>query len=248
MLKFKKLITMLIETFLELLFPEKGICFICDNYDEDIGDDHICSECREKVVYIGSHKCSVCGRPLELGYIPDKCPECINHPHYFVKAISPLEYSGIIRDAIHKYKYNKKHYMYKLFGPFLVQAIKEDGLEGIDLIVPVPLHSSKMSERGFNQSELLGKYISKKLNIPLDSKNLVRFKKTAVQNKLDKAERKKNVRNAFKAVDGEAFRGKRILLIDDVFTTGATVDECSKVLLKEGAKDVFVLTIARGTP
>lgn len=236
----------LYEALLELIYPEHGICFICDQYDEQIEDAHICTECREKLVFINDHKCKICGKPLEIGYVPDKCPECINNKHYFTKAISPLEYTGFIKDVIYKYKYSKKPYMYKLLGSLMVQAFLDNNIKNIDLIVPVPLHRSKMLERGFNQAELLGVYISKKFNIPIDSKNLCRIRKTEIQNKLKKQERHKNVKNAFKIKKDDIFKGKRILLVDDIMTTGATVDECSRVLLRAGAKEVVVITVATG--
>jgi ComF family protein len=237
----------LLGTFLELLFPEEGICFLCDEYLEDMKEGHICWECREKLEFIGKIKCSICGKSLELGYLPDKCPECINENHYYTKAFAPLEYSGIIKEAIYKYKYGKKPYMYKVFGDLLVETIENENLiNQIDLIVPIPLHRSKMSDRGFNQSELLGKYISKHYNIPIDTRNLIRTKKTFIQNKLSKKERKSNVKNAFKVTKTEVFKDKTILLVDDIYTTGATVNECSRVLVKAGASAVLVLTIARG--
>ncbi|EOC99398.1 ComF family protein [Caldisalinibacter kiritimatiensis] len=233
-------------TFLELLFPESGVCFICDSYDEEIGEDHICDECKQKLKFIGEHRCSICGRPLELGYIPDKCHECIKSIHYFTKVIAPLEYTGITKDAIYKYKYGKKAYMYKALGHLMVQALQNEDIEDIDLIVPVPLHRSKLVNRGFNQAELLGKYISNYFNIPMDSKNLIRARKTKIQNKLSKKERRKNIKGAFKTKRSKVFEEKKILLIDDIYTTGATVDECSKVLLHAGAEEIVVLVLARG--
>ncbi|RKD32324.1 ComF family protein [Thermohalobacter berrensis] len=243
-----RLIKSTVKTFfsviLELIYPERGICFICDKYDETLDEGHICKSCRKTLPFIKEHRCKICGKPLELGYIPDKCPDCIKNRHYFEKAVSPLLYKDIVKDYIYKYKYGKKSYMYKAFAPLMVNELVKNNLTDFDLIVPVPLHRSKMRKRGFNQSELLARLISKKLDIPLDIKNLKRVKKTLTQNKLKRDERYKNVKNAFSIKKKGVFNNKRILLVDDIFTTGSTVDECSKTLLKAGGKEVFVVTIA----
>ena len=221
-----KIFKILFDTFLELLYPEKGICFICDKYDKDIGkEDYICEECRKKLEFVDKNN-------------------YIKSGHHFEKAIATLKYKGIIKKAIYKYKYGKKAYMYKAFGNLLVQTMKRHKEIEFDFVVPVPLHRSRMIDRGFNQSELLAKYISKYYNIPLNTKNLIRKRKTKAQNKLNGIERQNNIKDAFATKNGQIFKGKRILLIDDIYTTGITVDECSKVLLQSGSKGVVVLTLA----
>ncbi|WP_425448019.1 ComF family protein [Dethiothermospora halolimnae] len=243
--KLKQILTIFIKTILDLLYPEDNLCFICDEVHDEVDEGHICHSCMKELVFVGDNKCFICSKPLELGYLPDKCPDCMNNKHYFKKAISPLLYTGTIKDAIYKYKYGKKSYMYKAFGYILKGAIEKD-ISNIDIIVPVPLHKSKLSDRGFNQSLLLSKYISNEFKTPLDNKNLIRIKKTTIQNKLHKKERRKNIKNAFKVIDNRVFINKIVLLIDDIFTTGATADECSKVLLNAGAKEVVVLTLTTG--
>jgi len=242
----KKYIYVFFNTLLDLIYPEEGICFICEKYDDNVGKDHICNDCRGKLVFIGENKCSICGKSLELGYLPDKCPHCVQNKNYFTKAISPLEYTGLIKDAIYKYKYRTKSYMYKTFGELLIQCLDEIDIKDIDVIVPVPLHKKRKIDRGFNQAELIGSYISRYIGCNQDSKNLIRTKRTSVQNKLNKKERQKNVKNAFKVKSKHNFNNRRVLLIDDILTTGATANECSKVLLKAGAKEVYVITIATG--
>lgn len=231
---------------LELVFQEKNICFICDQYDEKIKDSYICNDCFKKLMFIEGNKCKKCCRILDVGYSLDLCHDCINHKFYFDKAISALEYTGIVKDAIYKFKYRNKGYMYKMFGYILVQALKKEDIKNIDLIVGVPLHKKKKIKRGFNQAYLLGKHIGKKLDVKVDNKSLVRNKNTSTQNKLNKTSRLQNVKNAFKVKNIEVFKDKKVLLIDDIFTTGSTVNECSKVLMKTGVKEVVVLTIATG--
>ncbi|KGG79974.1 phosphoribosyltransferase [Caloranaerobacter azorensis H53214] len=234
----------LFDAFLELIYPEKGICFICEEYDETVDERHICKKCFDELIFIKGNTCTICGKPLEIGYLPDRCPDCIKFKRYFEKVISPLEYTGLVKKVIYKYKYGRKAYMYKALGAILVQAFEESDIKDIDIIVPVPLHKSKIAYRGFNQSELLCRYISRKLNIPLDTKNFKRIKNTKLQNELNRIERVRNVRDAFKVVDSYVFKNKNVLLVDDIYTTGATVNECSKTLLKSGANKVYVLTLA----
>lgn len=246
MLKIKSILKEIYLTFLDLLYPEKNICFICEEHDSSAKNAHICYNCLQEMTFLKGPRCSICGKPLGKGYLQDKCHECINEKHYFTKAISPLEYTGIVKEAIYKYKYGKKSYMYKALGHILVQALQDEPFDYVDIIVPVPLHKKKMQKRGFNQSELLAQYISKSLNIPLNKKDLVRVRNTDTQNKLGKSERYKNVKGAFKVQNNQAFNGLTVLLIDDILTTGATADECSKVLIKSGAKKVYVLALATG--
>lgn len=231
---------------LDLLFPEEGVCFYCDKYYEEVKEDHICSECRDKLTFIIEDKCPVCGKPTYQSSSLQRCSYCINKTFYFKKAISPLEFKGLLRKSIYRYKYESKPYLYKSFGEFMINALKKESIENIDLIVPVPLHRSRKAERGYNQAELLAKYLSSKLNIPQDSKNLIRAKATRIQNRLSRHEREKNIKDAFKIKDSGVFKYKRILLVDDIFTTGATVNECSKILMECGANEVYVITIATG--
>lgn len=241
---FKKLYS----TVLDLIYPEEGICFICDTYDDGINEEHICSQCREKLSFIGENKCSICGKPLESDTLIKKCYSCKKHPHYFSKAIAAVEYQGIIKEVIYKYKYGNRPYLYKALGPILIQAIRESDIDigDIDIIVPVPLHRMKIIKRGFNQSELLGRYISKGFDIPISVGNLIRQKRTLRQNSLDRSNRRSNIKDAFRIKKNVEFTGKRVIVIDDIFTTGATVDECSKKLVQAGAKEIIVVTLATG--
>lgn len=231
---------------LDLLFPEEGICFICDKYDEEVKEDHICSDCKDKLSFINENRCPTCGKPTYNDNSSDRCSYCANKTFYFTKAFSPLEYTGVLRKIIYKYKYESKPYLYKSFGELMLKALANEDIKHIDTIVPVPLHRSRKAERGYNQSELLAKYLSSKLDIPLDNKNFIRIKGTKVQNKLSRLQRQENVKEAFKVRDNRVFKDKAIFLVDDIFTTGATVNECSKTLIEGGATKVLVITLATG--
>ncbi len=236
----------MLKRILELIFPEKNICFICEDYGKDI-EGNLCSICRENLVFIKQRSCSICGRKLEVELDIEnivKCRECIKRPHYYTKSVSPLSYEKDIKMAIYDFKYNDRQHMYKLFGRLMVESILENDLEHVDIVVPVPLYKDREKKRGFNQAALLAKYISDQLRLKLDTKNLKRDSQTKAQNKLDRSQRKRNISGVFGLRNNCDFINKRVLLIDDIYTTGSTVDECSKLLLENGASQVFVATLA----
>lgn len=232
--------------FLNLIFPEKNICFVCGEYGKDILEN-LCSICRNQFVFI-DRGCSVCGRGLLEDTLDSeqiiRCAQCIKHPHYFKKSISVLSYEGNIRNLIHRFKYSDHSHMYKMFGRLMVKTIRDYDFEYVDLVVPIPLHLNRLKKRGYNQAELLASYIGKELDLKVDSKALVRQKETSAQNKLSKSDRAKNIEGVFNISDNFDFLQKKILLIDDIYTTGSTVDECSKVMLEHGAGEIFVATLA----
>ena len=130
-------------------------------------------------------------------------------------------------------------------GELLLEACEDLRDDGIDLLIPVPLHPRRLRERGFNQSLLLARHLSRRLGLPCEAEVLVKVKDTPSQTSLSPAERQRAVRGAFEVMKGERIREKRVLLVDDVFTTGATVNEASRVLLRAGAEEVLVITLAR---
>ena len=140
-----------------------------------------------------------------------------------------------MRDIIRDYKFHGKSYLYKPLGELMLRTIEAKSLgEGIDLILYMPAHRRKEAKRGYNQAELLATYIGKELEIEVSHNNLVKTRYTKDQNKLSKLERMTNLRGAFTIRNREGIRGKRILLIDDIITTGTTMDEASRILIKNG--------------
>lgn len=233
------------DSFLELIYPEKNTCFICDKYDENIGDAYICDQCEQKMRKITAPVCAKCSKPITYDKPSAVCRECASEEKYFQASKSLFEYEGAAKKAIYDYKYYNKPYFYKMFGGMMVNYMKKENYLDFNYIIPVPLHPSKLRQRGYNQAELLAVFISQALNIPYID-GLKRIKKTKKQSQQSKAERQKNLRGAFgvkmpplKIID------KSVLLVDDIYTTGSTVNECSKVLLDCGADKVFAITIAR---
>ena len=233
------------DSFLELLYPEKNTCLICEDYDESIGDKYICPHCENLLKKIEIPMCSKCSKPINYNSLTTLCQECSIEEKHFIMSKSPYAYDNLIKKSIYSYKYYNKPYFYKMFGNLLINFMLSTNYTDFACIVSVPLHSSKMRKRGYNQSELLAKYISTKLSIPyVDA--LKRTKKTQKQSEQSKVERMKNLKNAF-TIKASAHKiiNSSVLLVDDIYTTGATVDECSKVLMNYGASKVYVITIAR---
>lgn len=225
---------------LDLILPP--VCSLCDG---GIIEGAVCVPCGVKLSEqeITSPACAVCGIPFL--YSPSTghtCGECLTQAKPFVKAQSPFIYEGGVADAIHRFKYGGKDILGKPLGRLL--AAKITLVEKIDLIIPVPLHKNRLRERGFNQALLLAREISKAFKAKVDYMNLKRVRETAQQINLKHEERKKNVAGAFELKDAPAVKGKTALLVDDVYTTGATLIECSKVLKKAGAT-VYAATLAR---
>lgn len=236
-----------VESFLELLYPEKNTCFFCDAYDESIGEKYICPNCEARIKKIVPPSCSKCSKPIDFNASTNICPDCSSYERHFEMSKSPFAYEGIIKKGIYNFKYYNKPYFYKFFGNCLLSYMKSINYMNFDYVLSVPLHASKMRIRGYNQSELLAKYLSGKLSIPyVDA--LKRTKKTLKQSEQTKEERRKNLRNAFavkKRANTEYIKNSSVLLVDDVYTTGSTADECSIALLEYGVGKVYVITIAR---
>lgn len=227
-MKIPKVLEEYVEALLELIYPPVTI--------EDL--------CTEKIPYISDHSCNRCGRVLRMVEDGPKCQECMSKEYHFHRAISVVKYEGEMKELIYGFKYTHRTYVGRIMGLMMADKIKAEGIE-IDLILPVPLYGGKEKERGFNQATILSKYISKKSKIPFNIDVLVRTRNTKVMYNLTRRERQENVADAFKVLNNGVIIDKKILLVDDILTTGSTVDECSKLLLNFGAKTVTVLTFAR---
>jgi ComF family protein len=236
---------MLLKAFLDILFPP--LCHACKGFIPDAGEIHLCESCLAVSPLIASPHCTLCGLPfLTEGGSDHLCGCCREAPPAFSAARAALLFDGPVRDLIHRFKYGKKVQhcrplgllTARQLGPFAATA-------AADLIIPVPLHVKRLRERGFNQAVLLGEFLAKEWRLPLSRNNLRRIRWTEPQIHLSAADREENVRGAFAVHDGDGIRQKRIILVDDVYTTGSTVAECAKTLKKSGAEVVFVITVAR---
>lgn len=195
--------------------------------------------CRENNSNIKNFICKDCYENLD---ILDK--EIEINSSYINKAYYSLSYNRFIRDKMKEYKFNGKNYLYKPFGEIMLDTIRKKEIEkNIDIIAYIPAHRRKEALRGYNQAELLANYISENLNKPLLHDNLIKTKWTKEQSHLVKIDRIINLQDSFELKKAEEIKGKKILLIDDIITTGVTMEECSRVLRENGSKEVIGLAL-----
>lgn len=224
--------------------PVKGCGEPCD-----VQGRHVCWSCRSKIELYTEGLCSVCGLFAE-GHVGHSfvCGMCKQAKPRFDCARAAGHFQGVLRELIHAFKYNNalwlKHDLVDLLQGCLAAQFKA---EDVDVVVPVPLHPVRQRERTYNQSALLAEELAQRLDRRYDEKALVRSRITATQTKFDAAHRRTNILGAFAVARPEWVRQRCVLLVDDVMTTGATLNECARMLKKAGARVVWAVTVARGT-
>ena len=217
-----------------LFFPAK--CGFCENITGNY--NYICSNCEKQKYNEDREHCVLCGKKIYLE--KNICSNCRERRVYYEKLIFFGEYKEVLKDKIISYKFNDRSYLYNFFAELLFPKLVD---EKIELITSVPISRKRMKERGYNQSELIAKKLSKLLEI--QHKNLlIKKHETKRQSELSKIERSINVRNSFEIIKNNEIKNKNILLIDDVFTTGATVNECSRIIKAAGVNSIKVAVIA----
>jgi ComF family protein len=233
---------------LSFLYPE--VCQICNQEPATPGNGFVGDHCRKNVAFIAPPLCDRCGLAFE-GDISTSfvCANCREEEYTFTYARSAVRAKGVVLDIIHRYKYSGQVWFEPFLGElFACVAAPVLLREYWDMIVPVPLHPLKEAEREFNQAEVLAQRLASSIGVPVSTACLRRVKPTESQTRLTRAQRAENVRTAFAFNDraSELVAGKRIIVVDDVFTTGATTNACAKLLRKHGAEAVCVWTLARG--
>ncbi len=230
-------------TLIQFLLPPQCPC--CEKFLEE-GQQGFCSNCLAEIRWIEPPFCSLCGVPFVSRESENHpCGACSTHRRYFTMARALGAYEGPLREAIHRWKYEGKTYLTPFFAEWMAEGLNRYWEpDSFDLLIPVPLHPQRLRERGFNQVLLLVKEISSRTGIPYRRTILQKKKPTIPQVTLSGPEREKGLRGAFHAIGREELTGKSVLVVDDVYTTGATVNECSRALRRGGAKKVDVLTLA----
>ena len=221
-----------------------NICQICRSYECNSGDGYVCRRCQKKVAPITEPWCPKCGTCRTDTYSTPSCIDCINMQ--YSKARSLFLSQALPREIIHQLKYNQNEYFEPLIRKWLHKILSSDLNLKPNAVIPVPLHSVKQRERGINQSESIARIISKYIDAPVKPRLLKRIQATESQTHLSRTNRMINIRNTFTCV--ENVQNGHYLIVDDVMTTGATVNECAKALLNRGAASTEVFTIARGVP
>lgn len=230
----------MVNTFLKIFFPES--CPVCRQPSTSHKTAPICRDCWEAIAPYRGPLCRKCGRPL-ASEESIRCGDCIEEEPAFTWVRSYGIYEGTLREAVNLFKY----YRIKRLSLPLSQMLFQIVIPPAGAIIPVPLFKKKIRQREFNQSALLAKHLSAYTGIALILNCINRGRETMPQVGLNARERKKNVRNAFHITDGKLIEGKSVILVDDVFTTGATIRECSKMLRKAGAEDIYGVTIAHSS-
>jgi competence protein ComFC len=224
----------LVWKFLDSLFPP--FCCNCGELGYEL-----CPECIKKITLIDQQKiCPICS---DFSIKARICQKCLNSKPYFDQLRSWGEYSGVLRNVIRKFKFNRGLGLTRFLSEPSTKYIQSWGVK-VDYIVPVPLSNSRLHERGYNQSALLASSISRSLNIEIKHYAVTRVKETLSQVGLSSKERQINVFNAFNAAGFEN-SNKSVLVIDDIASTGSTLNECAKALKNSGAKEVFCFTVAK---
>lgn len=230
--------------FAALLFPP--VCSFCEALDVDARLS-LCGSCLDALKELPGTICPVCGRPfpgLRSGTeVP--CLSCLAHPRQYVRARYAVFYDGLLREALLRFKFRGALYLSRTLSAILTEAFHRHFQAGeFDLIVPVPMHRRRLLERGYNQSLVLAERLAKSTGIVLDRTCFAKTKDTKPQVGLSRSERVTNVRGSFGVKQIERIAGKRVLVIDDVATTGTTIEETSRTLRKAGAWSVDALVLA----
>jgi competence protein ComFC len=236
----------LVDDLLNTVFPLT--CLACkERLTKSSVDGLICGKCWEKIRKNKPPFCHSCGRGL-MGKDLHKslCPSCRKTRFHFDRAFSPCVYDGVIKELIHAFKYRDKKYLGAPLSRLMTEFIKEFEIpvDFTDLIVPVPLHAGRLREREFNQAAVLAENIAQEFGKTASHGLLERTRATSTQTQLDTLTRLENVRGSFRVPPSADLRGKRVLLVDDVMTTGATSSEAALALKQAGAHVVFVLSLA----
>ena len=226
---------------MDLLFPAK--CLGCNSVLQP--GEYLCQRCKKQIHYVGKNVCVKCGKPL-IKTEADRCYDCQKQQHYFKMNRSVMVYDAGVKKMLYELKYNHRKEVAAFLGKEMARELK-DYIWGLKIqgIVPIPLHGSKKRERGYNQAELIAAAMGKETGIRVYGNYLIRSEDTRPQKELNDMERKNNVKNAFHMGQNEV-QLKRIMLVDDIYTTGATLDAATRALQKKGEVEVYGVTTCIG--
>lgn len=231
---------------IRILYPKR--CPVCDDILPDtplVNGRNVCLKCNEKLHYITSPRCYVCGKQL-YNMNDEYCTDCKNKKHLFKQGVGVFGYDERIKFSMYRFKYSNRREYAKFYGEAIVSRyghlIRSWNPE---VIIPVPMYKIKKLQRGYNQAELVADEVGNLLHRPVDKKILVRTRRTEAMKELNDEERVKNLQNAFKITES-IVKYKKVLIVDDIYTTGTTIDTCSDVLLRAGVEEIFYASVCIG--
>jgi ComF family protein len=230
--------------FLSLLYP--ACCEACGAPVEH--PRYLCDGCAAEAVRIEAPFCRVCSEPFQGAIAgPFTCANCADRHFHFTCAVARYRSEGVVRELIHRFKYWREFQLRHPLACWAAEALEDDRIRErpIDALAPVPLFIARQRHREFNQAAVIARLVGERAGIAV-SDCLVRTRNTTSQLTYDRKGRMENLRNAFKMRHSVEVRGRHLVLVDDVLTTGSTLDECARVLLSGGAASVRAITVARG--
>ena len=226
---------------LDMIFPKGIYCIACGTPLKGGDPDSLCEDCRKALLVQRPSVCRRCGR-FARRPAQDFCEHCAGREPVYDRGVAAVEYKGPVRSILYGIKYDGKGYLAENMAAILLPLLPAPAW--YDVIVPVPMHPGKRSERGYCQTTLLARHLARETGKPLITDGLIRIRKTRPMSELPHEQRAVNIRGAFQVPDPEVFAGKRILLVDDLLTTGSTADECARVLKEAGARSVYLAVFA----
>lgn len=228
-----------------LVYP--SFCEVCGRFLEKPGEKIICRECLSRLKPNLSAHCLVCGRFFDGAGESHVCAACLQAPPPFSRHRSFTKYEGLAKDVVLLFKYRGNEALGKLLGGLVGEALADevDLWEAVDGVVPVPLHLQKLKKRGYNQAAVLARHLAAPRGLPVFTQCLIKTTDNPAQTSLDARERQANVKGAYAVKDPDRWRGRIVLLVDDVYTTGATIGECSRTLVRAGIREVRAVTFAQ---
>ena len=233
----------------ELLFPSHLYCISCRRWIDEGQAYRLCDHCLASIRWATGRTCEICGKVLSEHNPLARCYSCREHPHRFRKGMTCAEYGPEVRSLLFAFKYHGRSDLAETMGEIAADRWEASGEEEVpDLVVPIPLHPKKKRKRGYNQAGLFARAFAKRRGFAWDEELLQRTRETAALRGLSPNERKTELEGSFRVRPGreEEVRGRMILVVDDIYTTGATMDEAARALLEAGASEVRMLTFAAG--
>ncbi len=235
------------QNLIDMLYPVR--CPVCREIVVPKGQ-RICGGCKDKFRLIEEPRCKKCSKPVEFEE-QEYCSDCMRKDFHYVRGYSVWIYDAVMKESIADFKYRNKKENAKFYLEELLSHYREAiNKLALDALIPVPIHRSKHKLRGYNQAAILAWGIGRELGIPVLNELLIRVKKTLPQKQLDDRERLENLKEAFrinrKAADSYRKQLNRVLLVDDIYTTGSTVEACTGILLEHGVREVYFATLCIG--